>query len=123
MQSPARELKAWKCATAFADKTEEGRVEGITQEDTPSQLLCLLLRYLRRGAIRQHIASVTLRICIGNLLALNLVAKAGEETPLHHAQYFIAADGFADDVQALDELAQNTQQFQVPTCFLLAGLQ
>ena len=98
-------------------------MEGITQEDTPSQLLCLLLRYLRRGATRQQIASVTLGIRIGNLLALNLVAKAGEETPLHHAQHFIAADGFADDVQALDEFAQDTQQFQVSTRLLLAGLQ
>ena len=103
--------------------SEESRVEGITQEDTPSQLLCLLLRFSCGGTTRQQISPVTLGIRIGNLLVLNLVAETGKETPLHNAQHFIATDGFADDVQTLDELAQNTQQFQVSTRLLLAGLQ
>src|SRR5438034_2655743 len=67
LQSPARALIAWQCTPAFPHQIEESRVKGITQEDTPSQLLCLLLRYLRRGATRQQIASVTLGIRIGNL--------------------------------------------------------
>src|SRR6266516_7942919 len=88
-------------------------MKGITQEDTLPQLLCLLLCFPRRGTTRQQISPVTLGIRIGNLLVLKLIAEAGEETPLHHAQYFIATDRFADDVQALDEFAQDTQQFKV----------
>ena len=98
-------------------------MKGITQEDTRPQLLCLLLRFSCGGTTRQQISPVTLGIRIGNLLVLNLIAEAGEETPLHHAQHFVAADGFADDVKALDEFAQDTQQFQVSTRLLLAGLQ
>src|SRR5947208_13853195 len=98
-------------------------MKGITQEDTRTQLLCLLLCFPHRSTTRQQIASVTLSIRISNLLVLNIVAETGKETPLHHAQHFIATDGFADDVQTLDELAQNTQQFQVPARLLLAGLQ
>ena len=43
-------------------------MKGITQEDTRPQLLCLLLRFPRRGTARQQISPVTLGIRVGNLL-------------------------------------------------------
>ena len=55
-----------------------------------------------------------------------LLLQTGETfhgEPLHDTQHFIAADRFADGIESLHKLAQDTQYFQVTASLLLAGLQ